>query len=166
MAQSDSTIPFSIIDGTAVITDGASLSVTLALVQSEVTWTATGRPWAEGMSRNKHQSTPVARITGDGTVTGSLSFLVTSFYGSASTTAYEALTGTNGGSSVTTTGAGDRKMLKLTLTANASGAGGASQTIAFNYCIFENVAVDPQGGEGMYLLTADFVDLENAPTVT
>jgi hypothetical protein len=166
MAQSDSTVPFSIVDGTAVITDGSTGSVTLTLVQSEVTYTITGRPWTEGKSRNKHQSTPVARVTGDGTVTGSLSFLVTSFYGSASVTPYEALTLTNGASSWTSTGAGDRKMVKLTLTSNASGASGATQTIAFNYCVFENVAVDPQGGDGLYLITADFVDLENNPTVT
>jgi hypothetical protein len=164
MAASDTTVPFSIIDGACTVADGGANSITLGLVQAEVKYKIENPSWTEARSRNKHLSTPTARKTGDGNVTGSLTLLVASFYGSAAATPYEVFTGTGGAAAWATNGAGDKQLLKLTLT--GTNTTGATQTILFAYCAFSNVDIDPQGGDGLYTLTCEFTDLENAPTVT
>lgn len=164
MAASDTGVPFSIIDGALVATDGAAASYTFDLVQAEVVWTVEREKWTEAMSRQKHLSTPTARKVGDGRVTGSMTLLVSSMKGSANETAYEVLTLTGTASTWVTTGAGDMKMIKLTLT--GTNTTGATQSVAFNYAITSNVKIDPQGAEGLWSISFDFTDLENTPTIT
>lgn len=164
MASSDnSTIPFSQTDVTATMTDGTN-TITMHLVQADPAWTIEGRPVTEARVRNKHQSTPVARRTGDGNVTFKLDLLIASFKGATAATPYEVLTRTGLGASWGTTGGGDEPLTRISLPYNASAAGGATQTVTFNYCYARNVAVNPT--DGLYHLTADVTDLENEPTIT
>lgn len=163
MAASDNaTIPFSQIDVTATMTDGTN-SITMNLVQNDPDWTIEGAPFVEARVRNQHQSTPVLRKTGDGNVTFTLDMMITSFKGSTAATPYEVLTRTGLGASWGNMGGGDKPMTRITLPYNASAANGASQTVTFNYCVASNVAVTKT--DGIYHLTADIVDHENAPTI-
>lgn len=164
MASSDnSTIPFSQTDVTATMTDGTN-TITMHLVQSDPDWTIEGRPVTEARVRNKHQSTPVVRRTGDGNVTFKLDLLIASFKGATAATPYEVLTRTGLGASWGTTGGGDEPLTRIALPYNASAAGGASQTATFGYCYARNVTVTKT--DGLYHLTADVTDLENEPTIT
>lgn len=164
MAASDNTtIPFSQIDGTLVFSDGTN-SLTCSVVQMDPDWVLEGRPFVEARVRNKHQSTPVLRRTGDGNVTFSLDLLLTSMKGSTAATPYEWLTRTGSGASLLSVGAGDEPMTRITMTLNGSGAGAPSQTTTFAYCVARNVKVGKV--DGMYHLTADITDHENEPTVT
>lgn len=165
MAASDSSVPFSLIDGAVVIYDGGSNSHTVAFVQTEVNWSVEKPPRTEARSRNKHHTTVTMRKMGDGNVTGSLSALVTSLYGSASVSLYEVLTTTGGASGWATVGAGDFVLLRMVLTGTAAAAGGATQTVTFAACEFSNVKVDPGGADGLWLVSADFIDHENQPTI-
>jgi hypothetical protein len=61
----------------------------------------------------------------------------------------------------TTTGVGDKKMSRMVVTETAPS--GASQTITFNYVVFTNVQVGFENG--IRIVTADFTDHENTPTV-
>lgn len=168
MSTSDSTVTYSQIDISLALLDGGSNSVTVGLVQADISWTIEGAPYTEARVRNQHAATPVVRKTGDGNVTGSLSALVSTFRAATATSPslYEILTHTGSAASWATTAAGDRKTLKAQMTLNASSAGGASQRVDFNYMIFSNVKVDPAGAEGLCMISADFIDLENAPTIT
>lgn len=166
MAASDSVTSFSQIDCTATLYDGGSNSLVLGLVQADAKWTIEGKPYTEARTRNQHQSPrPVLRVTGDGNVTGSMSLLVASFYGSAAVTPYEAVTLTGGASGWATTAAGDKKAVKLILAANATAASGASQTVTFAYLVATNIQIDPAGAEGLFMMTFDFTDHENEPAV-
>lgn len=166
MSGSDAAIPLSLVDGTLVLSDGSTNTHTVAFLETEWSWTNEGQPYAEARTRNKHHSTPTARITGDGNVTGNFKALCLGLKGSAAATTYEVLEQTDTASGWVTTGAGDKKMIRATLTGNASAAGGANQTYAFNYCIFSNVKITPGGSNGLWTIEADFVDHENRPTVT
>lgn len=166
MSGSDAAIPLSLVDGALVLSDGSTNTHTVAFLATEWNWTEEGQPYAEARSRNKHHSTPTARIVGDGNITGNFKALCTGLKGSASATTYEVLTVSGLASSWVTTGAGDRKFIRATLTGNASGAGGANQTYAFNYCAFSNVKVTPGGDNGLWTIEADFTDHENQPTVS
>jgi len=168
MSASDSVIPFSKIDWTLVLSDGGSNSITVGLMQTDISWTAEGAKYVEARVRDMHSATPVIRKTGDGNVTGSLMALVATLRSSSSSapSLYEVMTGTGAASSWATTAAGDRKTIRAALSGNASGAGGATQTVTFNYCIFANVKCDPAGGEGLMSISAEFTDHENAPTIT
>ena len=166
MAASDSVIPLSIVDGTLVFSDGGANTQTVAFIQTEWNWTRELAPFVEARTRNKHHSTPVLRKTGDGNITGSFMALVATLYGSAAPSLDEVIMFTNGASAWTTTSAGDRKTLRCALTGNASGAGGATQTYTFNYCAFSNVKVEPGGADGLWTISADFVDHEENFTRT
>jgi len=166
MASSDRTDgAFSQIDGDVYIYGGSpsTESLQLKLVQGDVTHTVETEPYAEARNRNKHLSTPILRKTGDGNVTGSVSLLVSSFKGSTAASVYEVFTGTGLAASWSSTASGDKKAKKMEMTVND---GSLSQKLAFNYCVFTNVAVDPAGADGLYQVSADFTDHENAPTVT
>jgi hypothetical protein len=155
---------FSLIDAEVQISDGAGTPDTCDLVLSSgtLTFTVEGAPYAEVKHNGKHLSTPAARKTGHGNVTGSISAKVASFKGSSDVTLYEVLTLTGGAASWTSTGNGDKKMVKIVVTIND---GAVSQTITFAYCIFGNVQVNQNGEDGLVTVSADFTDLENAPTV-
>lgn len=158
MAASDSTIAFSTIDSVLTLYDGAAHSITVGLIQSEWQWTRTGATFVEVLVRGLHQSPPCFRKTGDGKITGSFKAAVATLYGSAGPSLDEWLHMTDGASAYTSTGTGDRKSLKAILVTNASGAGGASQTFTFRYCVFSNIAIDPSGG--IWMISADFEDAE------
>lgn len=164
MASSDnSTIPFSQIDVTATMTDGTN-TITMSLVQGDPDWTIEGRPYVEARVRNKHQSTPVLRRTGDGNVTFKLDMLFGSYRGSTAASPYEVLTRTGLGASWGNTGAGDEPMTRISLPYNSSAAGGPTQTVTFNYCVARNVTIAKV--DGLYHLTADITDHESEPTIT
>lgn len=167
MAASDSTTAFSQVDGAAVFSDGTATpnTLTVGFVQADVAWTVEGAPYTEARVRNKHHSTPVLRKTGDGNVTGSMSLLVTSLKGDTAVTPYEFLTRTGGASAYKSTANGDKYAIKIAVTFNATDAGGASQTVTFAYVVPTSIKVDPAGGDGLMMLSFDFTDHENAPTV-
>lgn len=165
MSASDSTTSFSMIDVSMSLYDGGSNSLAVGLIQSDAKWTIEGEQHTEARVRNKHASTPVIRKTGDGNVTGSLTALVASMKGSAAVTLYEWLTFTGSAAGYTTTAAGDKKALRMVLTGTNPSSGGATQTVTFAYCVFSNVAIDPAGADGLWTLSADFVDYENTPVV-
>lgn len=165
MAASDrTTTTYSQIDLELQIRDGAGTPDTadVILAEANFSYTVEGAPYTEVRHNNKHLSTPAARKTGHGNVTGSFTGKIASFKGSSDVTLYEALTGTGGAASWTSTGNGDKKMTKLVATVNDSDV---SQTITFAYCIFANVQVSQAGADGLWTVSADFTDLENAPTV-
>lgn len=164
MASSDTTVPFSVIDGALVITDGAAATHTVPLLRADFPFTIEGRKVTEVRVRELHMATPTVRITGDGNVTGTLTALLATAKGSADETLYEIGTYTGSPASWTTTGAGDAKLFRMTLTGTNST--GATQSWAFNYCRFSNVKVTPGGEDGLWTLSLDFVDFENVPTVT
>ena len=93
MAQLDSTIPVKWSgSGTLVLTDGSGNTVTAMFEQGTFTWTESARAYVEAMTRGRHTSGgPTLIETDDGTVSGSFTFLITSFYGNAAVTMYEAL---------------------------------------------------------------------------
>lgn len=165
MAGSDSTTSFSRVDCTATVYDGGGNSLVLGLVQADAKWTIEGAPYTEARVRNKHASTPVLRKTGDGNVTGSMTLLIASFFGSSAVTPYEALTLTGGAAAWTTTAAGDKKAIRLVLAASATAAGGASQSVTFAYIVPMNIQVDPAGADGLFSMSFDFTDHENEPVV-
>lgn len=166
MATSDSVVAFSGIDGSMTIAGaGSSQSITVTLVQTDAGWTEEGTPFVEARTRNQHQSTPVLRATGSGNCTGSINALVATVAGVTGASLYEVLTLKGLAASWTTTAAGDKKALRVVLTANASAAGGATQTMTMNYCVFSNVKVDPNGADGLWMISADFIDHENTITV-
>lgn len=162
MAASDSTVVFSQIDGSFVVSDGGANTLTFIFMQSDIEWTIETAPYTEARERNKHRATPVLRKTGDGNVTGSGSLLVASFLGSADETPYDVLTLTGTASAWATRAAGDKIALRGVLTVTGGG-GGATQTVTFAYMVFTNVKVSPSGGDGLFMLTFDFVDHENYP---
>jgi len=163
MSASDSAVPFSLIDGSLVLSDGSTNSLTVVFIQTEWNWTEETAPYTEARSRNKHHTTPTARKTGDGNVTGSFMALVSSLKGSAATTVYEVLKQSGTASGWVTTGAGDKKMIRAVLT--GTNPTGATQTATFNYCIFTNIKIDPSGADNIWTVSADFTDLENEPTI-
>lgn len=165
MAGSDrDNVSFSQIDLELVLSDGAGTPATcdVDLAEANFSYTVEGAPFAEVRHNNKHLTTPAARKTGSGNVTGSITAKIASFKGSSNVTLKEALTLTGGAASWTSTGNGDKKMLKMVATVND---GSVSQTITFAYCIFSNVQVSQSGADGLWTVSADFTDLENAPTV-
>lgn len=159
----DSSSTYSQIDGTLVIGDGTN-SLTADFVQSDISWTEEGSSYTEAKSRNKHKTTPVLRKTAEGNITGSLSLLITSFRGNTAITPYEVFTRTGLGASWGNTAVGDKKASRLALTLDNTAASGGAQTATFGFVVFTSVKVDPAGGDGLYLLTADFTDHEEAPT--
>lgn len=162
MAGSDTTVVFSGIDESIVWSDyGGVHTLTVPIVKGQLSWTVENPPKAEMMPRGQHHSTPTVRKTGDGKVTGSIKIYCSSFVGNSAKTPYEVLTDSAGW---TTVGAGDGAMIKQVVTYNATAAGGAQQTAAFNYCTFSNVAVGLE--DGLYVISADFEDRENKPTIT
>lgn len=163
MSASDSAIPVSAIDiASIVLTDGSN-SLTLALApKSTLEWTEETPPYVEVMHQGKHVSgAPVLRKTGDSNVTGKIVAYVTSYLGSSNETPYEVFTGKGTAASWATTGTGDKKSVRMVVTETVPS--GASQTITFGYCVFTNVAVSWQ--DDIRVVTADFTDHENTPTV-
>jgi hypothetical protein len=165
MAASDSTVDFSGIDATLVISDGSGNSITVSLVQADGGWTIEGDTYTEGRTRNLHRSTPVLRRTGSGNITGSVSANIASFRGSTAATLYEVLRFAGLASSWTTTAAGDKKALRFVWTYNASSAGGATQTVTHNYCVPMNVKFDPVGSDGLGMISFDWTNHESSDTV-
>lgn len=164
MANSDSSTNFSQVHGTCTVSDGGSNSLILDFVRSDFAWTEEGKPYTEAKVRNQHQSTPDLVEIGDGNVTGSMRIGVTSFRGATAVKPYEAVTGTGLAAGWTTTAQGTKKAKRFTLA--FVNPAGASQTVVFNYCVCMNVNVDPAGDDGLMVLSFDFTDHENAPTVT
>jgi hypothetical protein len=162
MSASDTTVPFSLIDGAIVITDGSTNSFTVGLVKAQIQYEVEGEKWEEATHNGQHLSTPTARKVGDGRVTGSFEALVATMKGSSDESLYEVVTGPPSG--WVTTGAGDRKMVKITFTGTNST--GATQSIAFNYCIFEKSKLTWGGANGLTMIACSFTDLENRPTIT
>lgn len=162
MAASDSTIVFSGIDDTIVLSDGTGTPQTITMfgVTGNLTYTMPLETVAEMRIRDQHQSTPVVRKTGDGNVTGSIKAHITSFKGSSTKTLVDVMLGN---ASWLTVGAGDGRLMKMVVTYNASGAGGASQTVTFAYVRWSNVNVSYDSG--LLSLSADFTDFENAPAI-
>lgn len=155
---------FSLVDGRATVDDGAGNSLELDLVDGEVNWTEEGAPYTEARHRNRHKSRPILRKTGDGNVKGSLSCTIQSFRGSTGITPYEVFNRTGMGASWQNTAIGDKKASRLRLELDATAAQGAAQTVTFNYAVFENVKCDASG-DGLWKLSADFTDYENAPEI-
>lgn len=167
MGVSDSEISLSKVDCTCTVYDGGVNSLVISMVQTDVESTVEGDKYTEAKARDLHVSgTPIIRKIGEGNVTGSMSCLVSSFAGSTAVTPYEAFTMSGLAASWTSTARGDRKALKIALDINASGSSGATQRIAYNYCVISNVSVSPSGGEGLFMLSFDFVDHETKPTIT
>lgn len=165
MAASDSSLPVSVIDiASMTLTDGGSNSLTLGLVPGGTfEYTVETPPYVEVMHQMQHVSGgPVLRKTGSGNVTGKLTSYVTSMYGSSNETPYEVFTRTGTAASWGTTGTGDKSATRLAVVNTTPG--GASQTTTFAYCVFTNVAISYQ--DGIMIVTADFTDHENAPTVS
>ena len=163
MATSDATVAFSQIDQDAVtLTDGASTTTTLAVQKGVVTWVNATPPVSEMMVRNKHGAnaglTTTVRKTGDSTVTGSIKLYVTTLRGTTGVSPYELLTNGAG----TSTGAGDGGMFSMAVPYTGDG-GAPSQTATFAYTRFSNVSVDYE--EGLMVISADFIDYENKPTI-
>lgn len=163
MATSDSTSVLSQIDGTCTVYDGSTNSLELALVQTDPEYTIEGAPYVEAMVRKKHLPIPVLRKTGDGNVTGSMSLLIRSFAGATAVTPYEVFTHTGLAASWTPTTIGDKPSLRLVFA--VTDPSGASQTVTFAYLVASNVKIAPSGGDGLFMLTFDFTDHENAPVV-
>jgi hypothetical protein len=164
LGASDTTSSFSRIDGVWTVTDGGANSLIMPFVQSDLSWALEGQPWTEARTRNKHQSTPVVRIVGDGNCTASATLGVNSFYGSTSVTPYEVLTLSGGAAGWATTAIGDKKCLRHTIV--FTNPSGATQTVVFNYGIAMNIAIDPAGNDGLMSLSFDLTDLENKPDVS
>ena len=164
MGASDTTSSFSQIDGVWTVSDGGANSLVMPFVKSDLSWALEGQPYTEARVRNKHQSTPVLRITGDGNCTASANVGVTSFYGSSAVTPYEVLTLSGGAASWATTAVGDKKSLRHTVV--FTNPSGATQTVIFNYGVAMNISIDPAGDEGLMTLSFDLTDHENAPTVS
>jgi hypothetical protein len=163
MAASDASIPISQIDiASIVISDGSnSLTVSLAPA-STLEWTEETTPYVEVMHQGKHVAGgPVLRQTGDSNCTGKLVAYVTSYLGASNETPYEVMTRKGTAASWGTTGVGDKKSSRMVVTETAPS--GASQTITFNYVVFTNVQVGYENG--IRIVTADFTDHENTPTV-
>lgn len=165
MASSDLAVPLSLTDVTSVTLTNGSRSVTMTFDQTAVEWKEEGEKFVEARTRDKHESTPITRKTGDGNCTFSAKFLVTGFRGSTAATPYEILTFTGLCASDTTIGVGDRKQIRVAMPFSASGAGGVTQTATFNYCVVSNVSVSPTGADGLFLCSFDAVDHENRPTL-
>lgn len=165
MANLDSSIAFSKVDITSlIIEEGGATQLTLTLTQSTLTWTRTGQGYAEVRENGQHLGTPQARLTDDGTISLSLDLAISSFKGSANVHPYEAFTHTGNASIWTTTGAGDKKMLKLIVTYNSTAGGGGSQTVTFANCIVDSVDAK-EVGDGLIGMSVSMTDLENEPTI-
>jgi hypothetical protein len=164
MSASDSTVVWSIIDGALDIYDGSTNHLSVGLVKAVLKLTISLPKWQEATSNAKHLSTPTVRNVGDGTIKASLTALVATLKGNASVSLFEALTCSGGASSWTTTGAGDRKLLRMVVTMTGGGSG-ATQTITLGYCVTENIQIDPAGEGGLASLSVDITDLENLPTI-
>ncbi|MFA9272132.1 MAG: hypothetical protein ACEQSX_15530 [Baekduiaceae bacterium] len=160
MAASDSTVVFSGIDDSIVLSDGTGTPQTLTMfgVTGNLTFTLPLETVAEMRIRDLHHSTVTVRKTGDGNVTGSIKAHVSSYKGSSTKTLYEVMTGN---ASWLTVGAGDGRLMKMVCTYNATGAGGASQTMTFAYVRWSNVNISYDNG--LLSLSADFTDFENQP---
>lgn len=160
MAASDATVAFSQIDfDTITITTGAAVAYMMTLQKGTLTWGVETPPKTEMLVRNKHHSTPTLRKTGDGKVTGAIKLYISTFLGSSAFSPYELFVS---GAAVST-GAGDGGMFSMSVPVTGDG-GAPSQTAVFAYCHFMNVKVDIE--DGLYVLSADFEDLENKPTIT
>jgi len=170
MAGSDNTVPLKYAASTVTLGDGTTIPNTLVLdcIQSIGSWTVTGREYTEAMSADRHGTTkPVLVATKDGNVTGSVSLLVKSFWGATAVTPYEFLTFTAGASAYASTALGSKKALSIEVaTAGAAEDGNTAQTILFAYAVPTSVSIDPAGTDGMFTLSFDFVDHENAPTIS
>lgn len=164
MAALDTSIAFSKKDITSItLTFGDASTLVLILKESTLSWNRTGTTYADVKENGQHLSTPQARITEDGTCSGSLDIKIASWLGSAVLNPYEALTWTGAAAAKTTVGAGDKKMVKMAVVYNSTGAGGGSQTVTFRYCVFE--AVDIKDSNGLIVGTFNFVDKETDPLI-
>lgn len=162
----DSSIAFSKKDITSIkITWGDASTLTLSLVDSTAAWDETGEEYADVMENGQHLATPQARITADGTISGSLDIKVASWEGSSNVHPYEAFTWTGNAAAKTTTGAGDKKMAKIGITYNSTNAtGGISQLVEFPYCVFEGVSV--KESNGLIVITCNWVNKGTRPAIT
>lgn len=166
MANLDSSIPFSgSEDESLVIKDGGANSITLTFAQGGLVVEEEQAPYVEARTRNKHQATPVVRKTGNGNLKITLKCLVTSFKGTANVHPYEALTFSGNAAAWASTSTGDKKTLQLEHTLNSTVAGGGSQLRTYKYCVPGPVSLDPMGADGLFLLSCELTDLEEAPTI-
>lgn len=164
MAALDSSVPQVYSGAAAVqITDGSN-TVTIAF-EGSFSWTRTGRQVVEARSRDRHKSTPVIVETGDSDISISMEGNITSFLGSSNTYVYEALTKTGNAAAWTSTGAGNAYTFRLVYTCLSGAAGGGSQTLTFNYCHCDQIAIDPGGDDGKTSFSATITDYENDPTI-
>lgn len=162
MAASDASVPNSIIDITSiVISDGGANSKTLALVKGGITWSVEMAPVVEVKNQNLRTSPPTERKTGVGIVKGSLKAAVTSLLGSADESLYDVMTRTGLASGWANTCIGDTKRGRMVVT--YATPSGMSQTVTFAYVRFTEPSIDYD--EDILFVSADFTDLEEAPTV-
>jgi len=161
MAASDSQIVFADPDTTVTLTDGAAVSLVLAVIKGNVSWKVPARATAEMLIRGIHTATkPTLRYTADTTVTGSVMLHVTSFKGNSAKTPYEWMTNTAG---LTTNSYGDVMTYSMAIAYNATGASGASQTVTFGFVQF--TSADVSFADGILQIAAEFTDYENKPTI-
>ncbi len=161
------TIPFKDALVSIVLTDGAAATITLGVGQGSLTYAEEARTAVEARNRGRHQSPPVIVETGDGNTSGSITLLVTSLLGNANIHPYEFLTKTGNGSALSPTADGGRHTIQMAVTIDSTVDNGGSQTITFAYCDFASgVSMDTAGTDGLFTLSASFVDYENRPTIT
>jgi len=164
MAKSDSTVPHNWAGGgTVVWNDGGANSLTATFEQGTLSWTESGRAYTEAMSRERHESTPVLIETGDSNVSGTLTVLVTSFYGSAAVMPYEFVRFAGGAAAYTSTATGSKKAFEMVVTMTNDDA--ATQTATFAYCVAGEIGIDLAATDGLTTMTIPFTDHENAPTI-
>lgn len=163
------TIPFKDALVTIVLSDGVGANITLGVGQGSLTYTEEGRGVTEARDRGRHQTIPVIVETTDGNVSGSITLLVTSLLGNANIHPYEFLTKTGNGSGLTPTARGSRHTIQMAVTidSSAESGGGGVQTITFAYCDFAaGISMDTGGTDGLFTMTASFVDYENRPAIS
>lgn len=163
MATSDATVPGSQIDITSmVISDGGANSKTIGFVKGgSLTWAVEMAPVVEVKHQALRTSPPTERKTGVGKVTGSFSAAVTSFAGTADETLYEVMTRTGLAAGWGNTCTGDTGRGRMVVT--YATPSGMSQTATFAYVRFANPSIAYE--DGIMMISAEFDDLEAAPTI-
>lgn len=170
MADLDTSIPHKFATSSVVIKDGTTPtpnSITMTLKQGTISWTETGREYAEAMEAGRHVSgAPVLQETNDTNVTLNLTGLITSFKGNSNTHPYEAFTFSGNAASWVSTATGSKKslLIEATFDSTEDGSTGGSQTVSFAYAVPTSVECDMAAANGLGQLSVTLTDHENAPT--
>lgn len=144
-------------------TSGTPIGMDLGLRQGNAGWTETGRTVVEALNAGRRSGTPIINETTDGTISGTLSCIVSTWIstgGNHGIKDFLTNTGTAGAVPLVSTGIGTAFGLKMTFTYTADDL--STQTEVFDVVHFNSIEVAEV--DGQTVINASWMAYQNRPT--